>query len=253
MRMRKRFAREVILALVTACIGEIAAIPTFGQASLDSALLASAPAPVPAQESAQREHNYSPILTPLEKLQLREGPFPEPERDCVRTPQKSLCGCKEMIQACADAIDECDADIQRAQKEAKSVEKDSYFSKIDRPLLNTLQISNASDATHLPSCRICFDQIAKDPAWTPRNDAFLRPKSRNPGEVKSHGAGTQSKDDRERLKALSLFGKDILKKSQSCSPDETTGLEACLTYFWSCDENRKRLEDWSRRTMKETE
>jgi len=192
-----------------------------------------------------RMSNDMPVMSPLEKNIEDEGPTPTPPRDCVRTPGISNCGCKGMITACHEESYLCEVGLQDLKKQVETVLRDNYQSKFAHPLLNTLQLnaSRWAEPKATAQCLKCFQDMAQT---LPHNeqDEFLQMSSirRN-----------QKYEPEETGWKIYYGGPDPDQvMSGVCSSQEMGGLEECLNYFWTCDANRARLENWVLHTSAET-
>jgi len=194
-----------------------------------------------------RMNNEMPVRSPTEEQYEELGPTPTPPRDCVRTPGISNCGCKGMISACHEESYLCEVGVDDLKKELPNVLRDNYQSKFAHPLLNTLQFNSTlwRRPSVAPQCLKCFQDIA---ATWPHNeqDTFLQMFSRREEPVKTY----QPEETGWRIYSGSPDPSAVM--SGICNAQEMQGLEECLTFFWTCDANRKRLQNWVLNTNSET-
>lgn len=215
-----------------------------------------------------RFENFQTVESPLEKQYAMYGPTLPPPRDCVRTPGISMCECKEMIAACHEEAYKCDMGLKGLSREAPKVIRDNYQSKFAHPLLNTLALHSSlrKQPATLPQgekrasekCRQCFVQAAHD---LPHNDESQASMLLQAGDFRQPHHHWRSAPEGPLTVQPEEFGWRIYDEGPDwdavlrgvCTPEEMQGLEECLSYFWSCDANRMRIQNWMANTKKETD
>lgn len=204
--------------------------------------------------SPERMSNEVSIETPLEKHYAENGPTAPPPRDCVRTPGISNCGCKGMITACHEESYLCEVGLEDLKKQAPEVLRDNYQSKFAHPLLNTLQLNSSRWGRPMASaqCMKCFQDMAQT---LPHNeqDQFLQMSS-SVGQRYTPQEGTYEPEQTgwKIYYGGPDWGADGGVLRGVCSGEEMQGLEECLSFFWTCDANRERLQKWILHTKEET-
>jgi len=309
----------VVALLVPAAAG---ADPASGPAGAPAAGPAAGPAGAPGGAPAgpvfvmptaeptlspARYRNFQPMRSKWEQIRFQEGPtvFP-PSRDCVRTPARSMCDCKEMIAACHEESYDCDVRLQSMEERVPGIQADNYQSKFNHPLLNTLtqltkrrrSLKRQSSALRSsrpkkadPECKVCLDQLKTSWSHAKDNDPDAESEGATlvmappdfPGEQEEYGnageldqpgyappaalveeseeSSSSSRFDPSTGQKTAEFGWRIFNEGPDwgsvlrgkCTVEEMDGLEQCLSYFWACDQNRKRLEKWSEATTRETD
>eukprot|EP00397_Hematodinium_sp_SG-2012_P051701 GEMP01060743.1.p1 GENE.GEMP01060743.1~~GEMP01060743.1.p1 ORF type:complete len:237 (+),score=60.45 GEMP01060743.1:58-768(+) len=206
---------------------------------------APAPAPVPMQVlpaeptlSPQRRRNYSPVRSPLEQRHEEQGPELPPERDCMRTPALSMCGCQDMIHACQRATLNCDKMLQDSEVEMDEADRRNYALHFDHPLLNTLQMNSKSQAPSA-GCQKCFQEISDTRKVDLRPLSFLE---KNAPIVAKVGY---------RIFVESPDWESVMRGK--CTIGEMSGLQDCMSYYWACDDNRERIRKWMKNMKRETD
>jgi len=218
--------------------------------------------------SPERLNNEMPVGSAVEKQFEKLGPTAPPPRDCVRTPGISNCGCKGMILACHEESYMCEVNLEDLKAVAPGVLRDNYQSKFASPLLNTLELKSrrwkqpASQDAPSATCIKCFQDIAHD---LPHNeqDALLQvnrtvaawSRAGHQGAPvtiapKAPVATYQPMESGWKIYSGSPDPDAVL--AGVCAVDEMSGLEECLSYFWTCDQQRSRLETWVLNTKAKT-
>lgn len=238
----------------------------------------------------ERHENFSPVQSPLEAEFERNGPTQPPERDCVRSPEYSQCECREMTRACAEASYECEVHLQNLQEKQPGVLNENYKSKFDHPLLNTLSLdvrtqrSGGGAASRRSSfrqsmlkkgksevsgCRACFDHIAEALRPPPSADGGATllqqeehrqdpepavPEKRWGYDGRYDPPTSGWRIDNEEPEWVTWYDEWRQKEVQKGDGKRELGaMEECLSYFWACDGNRRRLDTWIHAKEAETE
>lgn len=208
--------------------------------------------------SPDRWKNYHPVMSPTE-VQHMSGAVPTmpPDRDCVRDATRSMCGCQEMLDACQEEAYRCDVAVEESGKMLPSAERLNHVSKFSHPLLNTLQRRQRLRRQRPEgTCSACFRRLinhrpgpglpegapgASFLQQQPLSEAYQGPVvGFTPAEV-----GWRIDGNAPEYTAPSSSGQGAKAPPLSlgnCNVLQTQVLGDCLSYFWTCDQNRERIQ-----------